>query len=150
MNSKIYFTGLYILLTISCSSTTQNKELSSCGYELTTQEYQQLMSKVELQKSAYKGDTLWHIYDHLNDTIRAAMPDTVEFEIFLSLLNNDEVGIDVFVPRNKDFFEKIGCAIMNSKFIDKMPKQRYMCLYSYTNADGSGDSPLEVAIKRRK
>jgi hypothetical protein len=150
MNSKIYLTGLFILLIISCRSITPNKELSSCGYKLTTQEYQQLRNKVELQKSAYEADTLWHIYDQLNDTIRAAMPDTLEFEVFLSLLTNDEVGIDVFVPRNKYFFEKIGCAIMNSNFTEKMPKQRYMCLYSYTNADGSGDSPLEVAIKRQK
>jgi len=78
------------------------------------------------------------------------MPDSVEFEIFLSLLNNKEVGIDIYVPRNKEFFEKISCAIMNSHYTDKMPQQRYMCLYTYTKADGSGDSPLEVAIKRKK
>ena len=37
---------------------------------------------------------------------------------------------------------------MNSKYTDKMPGQRYMCLYTYTNKDGSGDTPFEVAIKR--
>lgn len=42
------------------------------------------------------------------------MPDSVVFEVFLSLLNEDEVGIDIFVPRNIEFFEKIGCAIMNA------------------------------------
>ena len=78
------------------------------------------------------------------------MPDSVDFEIFLALLNKDEVGIDIYVPRNKEYFEKIGCAIMNTKYSDEMPEQRYMCLYSYTNPDGSGDSPLEVAIKRKK
>lgn len=150
MNSKIYLTGLTALLLISCSSISPHKEMNSCGYELTTQEYQQLRTKAELQKSAYDADSLWHIYDQLNDTIRAAMPDTVEFEVFLSVLNKDEVGVDVYVPRNINFFEKIGCAIMNSNFADKMPRQRYMCLYSYTNPDGSGDSPLEVAIKRQK
>lgn len=149
MNSKIYLI-LTVLLTVSCSSITLNNEHKYCGYELTTQEYQQLRAKADLQKSAYEADTLWHIYDQLNETIRAAMPDSVEFEVFLSLLNSDEVGIDIYVPRNKDYFEKIGCAIMNSSFTDKMPKQRYMCLYTYTNADGSGDSPLEVAIKRQK
>jgi len=150
MNSKIYLIELTVLLLISCGSVTPQKKMDSCGYELSRQEYQQLMAKVELQKSAYDADSLWHIYDQLNDTIRAAMPDTVEFEVFLSLLNKDEVGVDIYVPRNKDFFRKIGCTIMNSSFTDKMPKQRYMCLYSYTNPDGSGDSPLEVAIKRLK
>jgi len=150
MNSRVYLLGLTVLLIISCSSITLHEEMNSCGYELTTQEYRQLRAKAELQKSAYDADSLWHIYDQLNDTIRAAMPDTVEFEVFLSLLNNDEVGVDIYVPRNKEFFEKIGCAIMKSSFTDKMPKQRYMCLYSYTNAEGSGDSPLEVAIKRQK
>ena len=121
-----------------------------CGYELTGQEYKHLRTKVELQKSAYDADSLWNIYDQLNDSIRAIMPDSVIFEIFLSLLNNDEVGIDIYVPRNKEFFEKIGCAIMNSNYKKGMPDQRYMCLYTYTNSDGSGDIPFEVAIKRRK
>jgi hypothetical protein len=39
---------------------------------------------------------------------------------------------------------------MNSNYSGKMPEQRYMCLYTYTNADGSGDIPFEVAIKRKK
>ena len=150
MISKTHLVGLSLLLFISCGLASQNKEMTFCGYRLTTQEYQQLRTKCDLQKSAYKADTLWHIYDQLNDSIRAAMPDTIEFEVFLSLLNKQEVCIDVYVPRNKDFFDKIGCAIMNSNFTGKMPKQRYMCLYSYTNPDGSGDSPLEVAIKRQK
>ena len=149
MNSRIYLI-LNVFLTISCSSATPGKELKYCGYELTSQEYQQLRTKAELQNSAYEADTLWHIYDQLNHTIRAAMPDSVEFEVFLSLLNTDEVGIDIFVPHNKGYFEKIGCAIMSSGFTDKMPKQRYMCLYTYTNEDGSGYTPLEVAIKRQK
>ena len=121
-----------------------------CGYELTRQEYEHLRTKVELQKSAYEADSLGHIYDQLNDSIRSAMPDSVEFEIFLSLLNNDEVGIDIYVPRNKEFFEKISCAIMNSNYKDKMPEQRYMCLYTYTKPDGSGEIPFEVAIKRKR
>jgi hypothetical protein len=75
-----------------------------CGYELAVQEYEHLRTKVELQKSAYEADSLWNIYGQLNDSIRAVMPDSVVFEIFLSLLNNDEVGIDIFVPRNKEFF----------------------------------------------
>jgi hypothetical protein len=78
------------------------------------------------------------------------MPDSVEFEIFLSLLNDKEVGIDIFVPRDKKFFEKIGCAIMNAKYSGKMPEQRYMRLFTYTNPDGSGDLPFEIAIKRKK
>lgn len=103
-----------------------------------------------MQKSAYEADSLWHIYDQLNDSIRSTMPDTVEFEIFLSLLNNEEVGIDVIVPNDKAYFEKIGCAVMNCKYKGKMPEQRYMCLYTYTNPDGSGHTPLAIAVKRKK
>jgi hypothetical protein len=150
MNFKNYLLGSIVILFISCSSITSYKEINSCGYKLTTQEFQQLRSKAVLQKSPYEVDSLWNIYDQLNHTIRAAMPDTIEFEVFLTLLNKDEVGIDVYVPRNKDFFKIIGCAIMDSTFTDKMPNQRYMFLYSYTNPDGSGDIPLEVAIKRLK
>jgi len=121
-----------------------------CGYELTKQEYEYLSTKVELQKSAYEADSVGDIYDQLNDSIRSAMPDSVVFEIFLTLLNNNEVCLDIFVPRNKEFFEKIGCAIMKLNYSDRMPEQRYMRLYTYTNPDGSGDVPFEVAIKRKK
>lgn len=120
------------------------------GYELSEKEYTEFRNKVELQKSAYEADTLWHIYDQLNDSIRSIMPDSIEFEVFLSILNNNEVGIDVFVPKNKEFFKKIGNAVMNSNYKEKMPKQRYLCIYTYTNTDGSEDIPLELAIKRNK
>ena len=149
MNLKFYLAGLSLIL-LACTSISKQNELTYCGYELTTHEYDKLRDKIELQKSVYEADSLWKIYDQLNDSIRAAMPDTVEFEVFLSLLNNEEVGIDVFVDSNKDYFERIGCAMMNTQFTDKMPRQRFLCLYSYTNADGSGDSPLEFAIKRQK
>lgn len=112
-----------------------------CGYELSEQEYANLQ---------VKADSLWNIYDQLNDSIRSAMPDSIVFEVFLSLLTKNEVGIDVIVPRNKKFFETVSCAIMNSNYSDKMPLQRYLCLYSYTKEDGSGDSPLEIAVKRIK
>jgi hypothetical protein len=100
---KINLLGLLISIVTSCSSITTNNQIY-CGYELTGQEYTQLRNKAELQKSAYEADSLWHIYDQLNDSIRSAMPDSVEFEIFLSLLNSTEVGVDIIVPNNKEFF----------------------------------------------
>src|SRR5688572_15310433 len=141
---------LLISLIISCNSITPSNKPMYCGYELTKQEYEYLSTKVELQKSAYEADSVGDIYDQLNDSIRSAMPDSVVFEIFLTLLNNNEVCLDIFVPRNKEFFEKIGCAIMKLNYSDRMPEQRYMRLYTYTNPDGSGDVPFEVAIKRKK
>jgi hypothetical protein len=146
--TKMVFFGLLACIIVSCGSISPSNTMY-CGYELTEREYANFRNKVELQGSAYEADSLWQIYDQINDSIRTAMPDTVEFEIFLSLLNEDEVGIDIFVPRNKEFIEKIGCTIMNANYSGKMPVQRYMCLYTYTNPDGSGDIPLEVAIKRK-
>jgi len=145
---KTGLTGVFICLLFSCCSLTTKKVY--CGYELTGQEYAHLQKKIELQKSAYEADSGGHIYEMLDDSIRSAMPDSVEFEIFLSLLNSKEVGVDIIVPDNKEYFERIGCAIMNADFTDKMPDQRYMCLYTYTRPDGSGDSPLKVAIKRNR
>jgi hypothetical protein len=139
---------LLVVMITSCQSKTPGDKRIYCGYQLTKQEYESLRAKADLQKSAYDADTLGHIYDQLNDSIRAVMPDSVVFEVFLSLLNKDEVGIDIYVPGKKEFFEKIGCAIMNSNYKGKIPEQRYMCLYTYTNPDGSGAMPLEVAIKR--
>lgn len=150
MHTRYSLLALFASLVLSCGSISPKQKLTCCGYELSGQEYQQLRIKAGQQGSPYTADTLWNIYDQLNDTIRAAMPDTLEFEVFLTLLNDDEVGVDIIVPYNKDYFETIGCAVMNASYSDKMPKQRYMCLYYYTNPDGSGDSPLVVAIKRQK
>lgn len=149
IKSKIIILGFVVLILASCNSAMPNNKPIYCGYELTVKEYNKLRTKVESQKSAYTADSIWNIYDQLNDSIRSAMPDSVEFEIFLSLLNIDEVGIDIIVPNNKEFFEIIGCAIMSPNYKGRMPVQRYMCLYTYTSADGSGDSPLGVAIKRK-
>jgi len=142
--------GFLICLLISCSSIPTNNKLTYCGYELTELEYSKLRAKAESQKLVYEADSIWHLYDQLNDSIRSVMPDSVDFEIFLSLLNKNEIGIDIYVPSNKEYFEKIGCKIMKGTYKGKMPEQRYMFLYTYTNADGSGDIPLETAIKRLK
>ena len=138
---------LTAVIAISCNNVPEKNKLTYCGHKMSDQEYQQLKSKIELQKSPYTAD-VDHFYDQINDSVRSVMPDTVEFEIFLSLLNNNEVGIDIIVPRKEEYFQKISCAIMNSNFSAKMPKQKYVCLYRYTNPDGSGDSPLEIALKK--
>jgi hypothetical protein len=141
--------GLFVFF-IACNNSIQPESNKMyCGYELSVQEYTILINKIKLQPSAYESDSLWHIYDQVNDSIRSAMPDTVEFEIFLSLLNNNEVAIDVFAPKNNDYFERICCAFMNGKYTGKIPEQRYLSLYSYSN-DPSGSSPLELAIKKNK
>lgn len=147
---KISLLGLLVFLIGSCSSTSDSNSMKYCGYELTGQAYAQLRNKAEVQNSAYEADSLWHIYDQLNDSIRSVMPDSIDFEVFLSLLNDNEVGIDVIVPRNREFLKKISCVVMNGSYTGKMPEQRYLCLYTYTNDDGSGDSPLEMAVKRKK
>jgi hypothetical protein len=140
-------TGIII---ISCSSGNPKNKMKYCGYELSKSEFIEVGKKIDAQDSVYKADSIWNIYDQINDSIRTAMPDTIEFEIFLSLLNKDEVGIDIYVPKNKKYFEIIGCTIMNANYKGKMPSQRYMCLYTYTNPDGSGETPFGVAIKRIK
>jgi hypothetical protein len=149
IKTQISLLLLLVLQIISCTSLTPNKPIY-CGYELSVAEFERLQSKAKLQTSAYTADSLNHIYSQLNDSIRAAMPPSVEFEVFMILLNKDEVALDVYFPPKKEYFEKIGCVIMNSKFSDIMPEQRYMCLYTYTNPDGSGDIPFEIAIKRKR
>ena len=124
--------------------------MKCCGYELTNRESQHLELEIDPKKSAYTADTIDHFYSQINDSIRSAMPTSVEFEIFLSLLNQNEIVVDVYVEKNEQYFEKIGCAFMNSKFSVKMPSQRYLRLYTYTNPDGSGDIPFAFAIKRQK
>jgi hypothetical protein len=145
---KVIIHGIIIGLFWSCTPGLPNGRKLYCGYELLPNEYDRLKSRIELQESAYEADSLYNIYDRVNTSVRAAMPDSVEFEVFLSLLNEDEVGIDVIVPGNKSYFEKIGCAVMNSGYKGKMPEQRFLCIYTYTNPDGSGDSPLEIALRR--
>jgi HKD family nuclease len=146
-NSKVFIVLLFAI--ISCNIVPENENLLYCGYQMTDHEYQLLRNKSQSQKSSYDIDSSGKIYDQINDSLRSAMPDTMEFEIFLSFLNKDEVGVDVIVPANKNNYERIGCVIMNSNFTDKMPSQRYLCIYTYTNPDGNGDSPLEIAIKRK-
>lgn len=150
VNVRMSWTALIVFAILSCQSTINRPKPIYCGYELTQHEYDLLRSRASLQKSPYDADSGWSIYNQFNDSIRANMPDSVEFEIFLSLLNKDEVSIDIYVPNNKEYFKNIGCTIMNTNFKIRVPEQRYMCLYTYTHPDGSGDIPLAIAIKRKR
>jgi hypothetical protein len=87
------------------------------------------------------------IYEEINDSIRNNMPDTTVFELFLIKLTDDEVGIDAYVPNNEQFMEDVACIFMNTTFSGMIPKNRKIRIYSYSNPDGSGDSPFEVGIK---
>ncbi len=147
LTKKLSFPLFFAFLISSCLNNSPAHNITLCGYELSEQEYARLQMKIEKQQSAYHADTLGNIYAQLNDTIRSAMPDSVEFEVFLTLLNSNEVGVDVFVPRNKAFFNRIACAVMSSQFSTHMPKQRYLCVYSYPDNEEE-EFPLELAIKR--
>ena len=148
--TKLFSFLLAIFLIGSCNSNIASMKMKCCGYELTDNECLRLDLEIDPKNSAYAADTLDHFYSQINDSIRSTMPASVEFEIFLSLLNQNEIVVDVYVEKNEHYFEKIGCSFMNSKFSDKMPSQRVLRLYTYTNPDGSGNIPFAFAIKRQK
>jgi hypothetical protein len=145
---KILFL-LLVFSAASCNFTPPAGKKKHCGYELTQTEFASIKSKMERQPNPYDADTS-DIYDQLNHSIRATMPDSVEFEVFLTLLNKTEVAVDVAIPPNPAYYDRIGCAVMNTKYSDKMPEQRYLFLSTYTNLDGSGDVPLAFVIKRKE
>ncbi len=145
----VFITGILpIILIISCSQTEPKNKVKYCGIELSENEYNNLQYRINMQDAVYQADTIWNIYDQINDSIRTHMPDTLDFEIFMSLLTKDEVAIDVLIPDNEKYFDIIGCTLMNSEFKGKMPRQLYLCVYSYSKPDGSGFSPLEYAIRK--
>ncbi|HCS19289.1 MAG TPA: hypothetical protein DIW47_01795 [Bacteroidetes bacterium] len=115
-----------------------------CGHNLSGNEYEDFRKRADESGNVYDTDTLWNIYDQLNDSIRNVLPDNIEVEIFLSLLNDKEVGIDVIMPENDAYFQKIRCVVMNANFKGKMPSRRYLCIFSFENID----KPLQVAVKR--
>ena len=97
--------------------------------------------------AAYDVENGSEIFSEINDSIRNNMPDTTDFELFLIKLTEDEVGIDAYVPNNKQLMEELACVFMNTEFSRLVPKNRKIRIYSYTNPDGSGDSPFEAGIK---
>lgn len=150
LSSRKFYLGTALILLLYFALDGNGKEAMYCGYKMTKLEYRWLRTKANIQEFPYRADSLYNIYDKLNDAIREAMPDSVEFEVFLSYLHKDEVAVDVFVPDVKSYFETISCVIMNSEFGEHMPRRRYMCLYVYTDKDGSDISPVKAAIKRYK
>ncbi len=119
---------------------------SVCGYDLRGNEYEDFRKRADESGNVYDADTLWNIYEQLNDSIRNVLPDNIEVEIFLSFLNDMEVGIDVIMPENDAYFQKIRCVVMNANFKGKIPSQRYLCIFSFENID----KPLQVAVKRNQ
>lgn len=150
MSTKNFSLLAISLIFASCGSPNPKIETNFCGIKMTSNEYSEFRNKADRQESPYEFDSDGQIYRQLNDSIRAAMPDTLEFEIFLSYLDKEKVGVDVYCPKNEKYFETISCAVMNSNFPKQMPRQRFLCIYSYTNDDGSGELPLELAVRRKE
>ena len=87
-------------------------------------------------------------YDTIDAVIRAQMPDTVEFEVFLAGMSADAIAIYIVAPKREEYLNIIGCAIMDSAYPDYVPDQRYMLYYSYVD-DPEATMPLETSIKRK-
>jgi len=146
--NKNPFLILLLLITLLSCESQVSKSNNYCGYELTRMEYNILCQKADKQrKELYDADSLWSIYDQVNDTLRQIMPDTVTFEVFLNTLDKKHFSFIVIAPKNNKYFETIACKFMKAKFKGDIPKKRILCLHSYTNPDGSGESPIEIAIK---
>ena len=142
------FTNLVLL---SCSIPNGNEPIEKlCGFEMTINEVNDITRWSEKNPDVYDIKNGNEIYSEINDSIRNNMSDTLQFEIFLSKLTQKEVCIDVYVSPNEKYFKRISCTLMNSKFSKMIPSQRKIRIYSYTNPDGSGDSPFEVAVKSNK
>lgn len=139
--------GLFFLSFTICNSQPVEK---FCGFEMSINEINAITNWSEKNPNVYDAKNGSEIYSEINDSIRNNIPDTLEFEIFLSKLTKTEVCIDVFLPSNEKFFEKAACTMMNASFSKIVPSQKKIRIYYYTNPDGSGDVHFETAIKSVK
>lgn len=132
----------------SCVTSLKNSNIEKyCGYEMTFDEVNEISTWSNRNPNVYDVANGSEIYEEINDSIRNKMPDTTLFELFLIKLTEDEVGIDAYVPNNKQIIKDVACIFMNTEFSGEIPKNRKIRIYSYTNPDGSGDSPFEAGIK---
>jgi len=150
---KIEFYSFLILLGSvffnSCNSNEAEYLKQYCGYALTKREFSNLEQKANKQRETiYQADSLYSIYDQVNDTLRNSIPDDIIFEIFLNTLDQDEFSISVYCPKNEKHLRTLACKFMNANFQGDLPKNRLLLMYIYHNEDGSGESPLEFALKK--
>lgn len=141
---------LFVIGSICASCAISNDQRATdkyCGYEMTLDEVNEISIWSSKVPAAYDVENGSEIFSEINDSIRNNMPDTTDFELFLIKLTEDEVGIDAYVPNNKQLMEELACVFMNTEFSRLVPKNRKIRIYSYTNPDGSGDSPFEAGIK---
>lgn len=117
---------------------------------MSSSELANIRARTAQDTDTYDKDSLWNLYYQINDSVRAAVSGSIEFEVFMTLLTETEIGIEIYFPRSVGFVEKVSCAIMNVHYKGKMPQQRYAMFYAYTNPDGSGDMSFVIAIKREK
>ncbi len=137
-----------LLLTSGCQSNVLSENY--CGYVLTDWEVINLTKRFEKQTNPYEWDEHM-LYDQLNDSIRATIPDTFIFEIFLGYISEKEICMILYGPKNKTLMETASCIIMNGQFGDVMPEQRYMFFYSYPESSTKEEDLLfEVVVKRKK
>ena len=136
------------LLFLSCSLLNSPEPIEKyCGYEMSYAEINEVSEWSSKHPGVYDLKNGSEIYSEINDTIRDNMPDTLLFELFLTKLTKSEVCIDAYVPKDKNYIEGVACIFMKSKFSKLLPAQRKIRIFSYTNPDGSGDIPFEIAIK---
>lgn len=145
---KIVLLSLIAIISNSCATSSKNNATKKyCGYEMTYEEVNEISTWSSRNPNAYDAKNGSEIYDEINDSIRMKMPDTIDFELFLMKLTEDEVGIDAYVPNNEQFIKDVACIFMNTTFSNLIPANKKIRIYSYTNPDGSGNSPFEAGIK---
>lgn len=139
------------ILYISCSPFSNWRAPEKyCGYEMTYDELIEISTWFEHNPNAYEIEHGSDIYGEINDSIRFNMPDTVDYELFLIKLTDNEVAIDAYAPNNEQFIADLACAFMRSSFSSLVPEVRKIRIYTYAGPDGSGDSPFAVGIKNTR
>ncbi len=144
---NIILSAIVGLSVVSCASSVKNSlKEKYCGVEITPIEVIEISNWSAQNLNVYDVKNGSEIYSEINDSIRYNIPDSIIFELFLTKLTKDEVVIDSYLPPDKELIEKIACILMNTQFSNIVPEQRKIRFFSYSNPDGSGDSPFKTAI----
>ena len=146
---KHIFLFIILSLLISCIPKQFIKENGKCGIGLNPQKISELQKTSSLQsETIYASESLYSIYDQINDSLRSSLPDSLEFEIFLNTLDSNHFSFHVFAYNNKELLDEISCNYFKIKLIGNVPNKRIICLFSYSKNE-SGDLVFEAALKNK-
>ncbi|MFT6138018.1 MAG: hypothetical protein ACJAUJ_001109 [Salibacteraceae bacterium] len=126
----------------------QDQMTQYCGYLLSTEEFNLIGTETFGNPNPYLTENSSEVFLEIYNTIKTQVDSTVQYELSLVKLKNDQVWLDLKVPSDSESKYQIACTLMKSKFTNLVPNQIKVRIFQWDHNDPNKNASILIGIKR--